>query len=301
MGSRILSKRSIVVGSAVLVLLGGVSGCGRREPLAAPSRATLPEPAAQPVTLRRAVVPVAPVVLPPLPPMGTLVPRGARARAARTSAPGARRGVDVFGDSLTLLSWNYLHDIASARSQPFVGGAYGGTALCDWLPAITRSLRADRPAFLVLAFVGNNVTRCTLGAGGRRQVGAPLVARYRRDASRAIVAARATHTRVFLVGPPAMRESVRDSIAAGLRHALRGLAAHNPNVVYLGARSVLSPAGFRLRRPCLAFETPALACRGGTIAVRAIDSVHLAPPLGGYSSGDWRYAKLLLHGVPNAS
>ena len=241
--------------------------------------------------------------LPPLPPMPRLVPRHARTRSTHTSARGARGGVNVFGDSLVLTTWSYVHRIAADRHQRFDGGAYGGTALCDWLPAIKRSLRADRPAFLVLAFAGNNLTHCTLGPDGLRQVGAPLVAKYRHDAYRAIVAARATKTRVFLVGPPAMEDRQWDEDAAGLRRAMRGLAAHNRDVVYVDAAKVLSPDGFRRRRPCLPFETRALGCVRGRVVVRSVDGVHLAPPIGGdggYSPGSWRYANVLMRRIPNA-
>src|SRR6185436_2827673 len=128
--------------------------------------------------------------LPPLPPMARLVPARAKTRSPHTAASGARRGVSVYGDSLALTTWGYVQRIAADRGQPFHGGAYGGTALCDWLPAIKHTLQADRPAFVVLAFAGNNLTPCTRAADGRRQVRAPLVAKYRHDAYRVIVAAR---------------------------------------------------------------------------------------------------------------
>ena len=42
----------------------------------------------------------------------------------------------------------------------------------------------------------------------------------------------------------------------------------------------------------------------GSVITRAADGVHLAGPIGGeggYSSGAWRFANLLMRGIPNAS
>ncbi len=242
--------------------------------------------------------------MPPLPPMGKLVPKGAVTRAARTARPGARNGVAVFGDSLVLQSWAYVQRIAHDRGQPFDGGAYGGTAPCDWLHGIHTVLTHDKPAALVLAFAGNNLTPCTLTASGQRRYGAALVTRYRADMQRAIADARRVHTTVFVVGPAAMRDPQWNDDATRLRRMLRTLAAHHSGVVYLNAHALLSPDGFRARRPCLAFENADLGCDAGAIVVRNDDGVHLSPPVGGdggYSAGGWRFATLLMRGVPNAS
>ena len=80
--------------------------------------------------------------------------------------------------------------------------------------------------------------------------------------------------------------------------------ARTPGVVYLDANQVLSPDGYRARRPCLSFETKQLGCANGSVITRAADGVHLARPIGGeggYSSGAWRYANVLMRGIPNAS
>ncbi len=239
--------------------------------------------------------------MPPFPPMGTVVPPGAHTRSPARAPAGARRGVAVFGDSLVLQAWSYVRRIARDRGQPFDGGAYGGTALCDWLPGIRKVLHDDEPAYLVIAFAGNNLTPCTLDPSGRRLFGAPLVARYRHDMQTAISAAQHAHAIVFLVGPPSMRDHTSNGHAAGLRAAARRLAAHNRGVEYLDADARLSPGGFRPSLPCLAFETRSLGCHGGSIVVRADDGVHLGAPVHGYSAGAWRYATLLLRGVPDAT
>jgi len=242
--------------------------------------------------------------MPPLPAMGKMVPAGAVTRAAVTAPASARRGVAVFGDSLTLQAWAYLQRIATDRGQPFDGGAYGGTALCDWLGGIHKALARDHPAALVLAFAGNNLTPCTRAPSGKRRFGADLVTRYRADAQRAIADAARAHTKVFLVGPAAMRNPVWNDDAARLRTMLRTLAAHHAGVEYLDAHALLSPDGFRAARPCLPFETAALGCHDRSIVVRAHDGVHLSGPVGGnggYSAGGWRFATLLLRGLANAT
>jgi hypothetical protein len=242
--------------------------------------------------------------LPPLPPMGTLVPPGASTRAARNAPAGARRGVAVFGDSLVLQSWAYLQRIARDRNQPFTGGAYGGTALCDWSTGIDTALHRDRPAAMVLAFAGNNLTPCTRTPGGDRRFGAALVQRYRADVERAVAEAERVGTTVYLVGPAAMRDARWNDHARRLRRMLRAVADRHDQVEYLDARAVLSSDGFAIAGRCRSFETAALGCRRGTIAVRDADGVHLSPPVGGaggYSAGAWRFATLLLRGVRNAA
>jgi hypothetical protein len=234
--------------------------------------------------------------------MGTLVPSGAPTRSPHTSS--TRRGVAVFGDSLVLQSWAYLQRIASHRNQPFTGGAYGGTALCDWLQGIDTALTRDRPAVLVLAFAGNNLTPCTRTAAGERRFGAALAQRYRTDVERAVTAAERNGAEVFVVGPAAMRDTRWNDHARRLRKMLQSVADRHPHVEYLDARAVLSPDGFRVAGRCRPFETAGLGCRNGAIAVRDADGVHLSPPVGGnggYSAGAWRFATLLLRGVPNAA
>jgi len=236
--------------------------------------------------------------------MGTFVPSGAPTRSAQNASPGARRGVAVFGDSLVLQSWAYLQRIASDRGQPFTGGAYGGTALCDWLSGIHTALTNDRPAALVLAFAGNNLTPCTLTAAGERRFGADLVSRYHADVLSAVADAERAGTQVFVVGPAAMQDARWNDHATRLRDMLRTVAENHANVVYLDAHAVLSPDGFRMTASCDTFETSELGCQGGTITVRDADGVHLSPPVGGdggYSAGGWRFATLLLRGIPNAS
>ncbi len=240
-------------------------------------------------------------VLPPLPNRGTVVPSGAETRSPATAPPGAARGVAVFGDSLVLQTWDYVHRIAADRNEPFSGGAFGGTALCDWIPEIERVLTDHDPAYLVLAFAGNNLTPCTLTPGGTRRFGGPLIALYKREAQEVNTAARQVGTKVFVVGPPAMNYSAWNDHASRMRVAMHDLAVRNPGVTYLDANEVLSPGGYVADLQCRPFETEAFGCVNGKIVVRAADGVHLSSPVAGYSAGGWRFANVLMRGIPNAS
>ncbi len=251
-------------------------------------------------------VPTADILRPPdnalMGPLPGLIPAGAMT-AGPAPAPGAGSGVAVFGDSLTLQAWTYVQRIAAHRAQPFFGGSFGGMALCDYLTAIDDTLRDHRPAYVVIAFVGNNLTPCTLAADGSRQHGSALVARYRHDAEVVVEHAHAAGAQVFLVGPPAMGNPVWNADATGLRGAMRRIARSHPGVVYLDANKEFTPDGFTATRPCLSFETPALGCHDGSIVVRDPDGVHFWVPMGGdqsYSAGAWRYATFLMSRIPPA-
>lgn len=227
--------------------------------------------------------------LPPLPPFPTYVPDAALAEVA-LPAPG---GVAVFGDSLALQAWPYLQAIADHQGRPLYGAAYGGAALCDWLPTMRDVLLEERPAEVVLAFAGNNLTPCVAMPDGERAWGADLAARYVRDATRAIELARATGARVDLVGPPDMGVEPQATHARLLREAFERLA-RALDVDYADAASRLSSDGYDTTQPCLDFEGD-LGCTDGRITVRAGDGVHLSSPdAAGYSAGAWRYAALLL-------
>jgi lysophospholipase L1-like esterase len=227
--------------------------------------------------------------LPPLPELPTYVPAGALG-----DPPAAGGTVAVFGDSLTLQAWPYLEAIAAHRGQALAGAAYGGAALCDWLPELRRVLRAAAPTDVVLAFAGNNLTPCVSGPGGERLFGEELARRYREHARQAITLARAAGAEVTLVGPPAMRNPLGSAHAEALRTELRDLAGR-AGARYVDAAEVLSPDAYTDAQPCLPFETEQLGCAFGRIRVREDDGVHLsAPNAAGYSAGAWRYAVAVL-------
>lgn len=103
----------------------------------------------------------------------------------------------VFGDSLITRSRNQLE----AQSKQISVAAFPGTSPCDWLTSgmFMRTIGADRPDAVVLAFIGNAMTPCMGKASG-----AALVSEYRADVAKMVRLARGQHvTRVVLVRPPA--------------------------------------------------------------------------------------------------
>lgn len=241
--------------------------------------------------------PAAPSVtyaMPPLPPIGRVVPPGALATVDPVA--GAEGAVVATGDSLTLQAWGYLDAIVEHAGGTLTGGAYGGVALCDWLPTLPELLDDARPTLVVLAFAGNNLTPCTNDANGDRVWDEELVARYERDVEAAIELVRAHGAQVVLVAPPRMDEPQWDRHAVLLGEMYRVIAAREPDVGLADTAAVLTPEGFTVRSPCLGFETAALGCDdAGTIVVRDADGTHLAAPGdSGYSPGAWRYAAAAL-------
>lgn len=277
--------------AAILASAGGVSlAAAARFGLGdAPVRPAPVRPA--PVTTTTAPSGVLDLGLPPLPPLPTLVPD-----AALADVPPAQGDVAVFGDSLTLQAWPYLEAIAAHQGRALTGAAYGGVALCDWLPVLEDMLGEDPPAELVLAFAGNNLTPCVAASDGRRRFGDDLAAAYTADAETAIGLARASGARVVLAGPPAMRGPVGSAHGQRLQIAFARLA-QAADVDFVDLSEALSPDGYTRTLPCLAFETGELGCALGRIVVREDDGVHLsAPNPVGYSAGAWRYAIALLEG-----
>jgi hypothetical protein len=231
--------------------------------------------------------------IPPVP-APARIPDGAPA----VPLPGLQgmSAIAVYGDSLVLQAWGYLEELTHRNGVALHGGAYGGLALCDWVARIESDLRSTHVDRVVLAFAGNNITPCT-GAEGRRHPPVDqLVATYTRDLMTVLDIARAEGVaQVVAVGPPFMEDPDWDDRARRLREAYRTVAGEAREMTYVDASRRLGPTGYSAQMPCLAFETPALGCRGGSVRVRSTDGVHLAEPgSGGYSAGAWRFAIALL-------
>ncbi len=212
---------------------------------------------------------------------------------------GAPPVIAVFGDSLTVQARNYVQALATYGGYRRVGAEYVASSLCDWTRDIRTTLRRERPSYLVLAFAGNALSKCTWSPTGEGQTGTPLGEVYGRDANAMIAAAWAVNARVVLIGPPDMGDAVAQKNAVAVREKFRAIADANDDVDYVGARRTISPDGFRVARPCLAYETRVVGCRNGRIDVRRSDGVHFANPNDrGYSSGAWRWASVLFAAVP---
>lgn len=116
------------------------------------------------------------------------------AAAAIGSSQSSSKTVSVWGDSLTVDAQSAL------RLHGASVHARGGTAPCDWLPGFEKTLVADHPSHVLLAFVGNIGTPCMAGVHSN----AELAARYRTDYTKIIAIAVRHRVPVTLVVPPYM-------------------------------------------------------------------------------------------------
>jgi len=223
-------------------------------------------------------------------------------------APATTRPVRVglFGDSLAVQAEPYVDLLIQAGGKAAVSNfTYGGTAACDWLPAMRRFARTDHPQAVVLEFAGNTFSPCMLGYAAHLRTSVRL---YCSAISQAIQAFLTMGTHVFLVRTPITRNEwvTHDRDWNDLNNAFATLAAQHPNRVadVDAGRSVEGPHhSFVSTMACMYFEP----CSGPTIAgvktdvVRSPDGIHFCPTNTGagngrvgrcpvYSSGAFRFA-----------
>lgn len=87
---------------------------------------------------------------------------------------GSRYTVLYLGDSMAYETKADLQ--ASLPGWRFHEQTFGGTAPCDWIERSRDMATLVRPDFVVVSFLGNNITACTDGLSG-----GSLVEQYRRD------------------------------------------------------------------------------------------------------------------------
>jgi hypothetical protein len=214
--------------------------------------------------------------------------------------------VVLFGDSLTYQAEPYFNFLVQASGRAVVSDhAFGGTAVCDWLPKMRSVANSQHPKVAVLEFAGNTFTSCMHGCMPESWA---AVSRYCSDLSVAIQDFVADGTHVFLEGAPINYKQweSHDPHWSDLNNAMAALAAKYPGkVTYVDAgRAVEGPGqSFTWTLPCLYFEP----CNGPRTAgvrtnvVRSPDGEHFC--LGqssnavgqvdkcrSYSSGAFRFA-----------
>jgi hypothetical protein len=101
------------------------------------------------------------------------------------SATPAPSGVVLWGDS-------FGESIAPHLPANYEVRAFGGTAPCDWLADIRRTVARQPPEVAVLLFVGNTHTACTGGT----------IAGYAGNIAEATVLLRAAGSKVVIVAAP---------------------------------------------------------------------------------------------------
>jgi hypothetical protein len=214
--------------------------------------------------------------------------------------------VVIFGDSLTYQAEPYFNLLVQAGGKAVVSDyAFGGTAVCDWLPKMRAVANSERLQAAVLEFVGNTFTPCmdNCVVGSQAAVG-----RYCSNLSVAIQIFVAVGTHVFLEGTPIDYHEwvTHDPHWNDLNNAIAVLAEKYPGeVTYVDAGKAVegSDQSFVWTLPCLYFEP----CTGPTISgvksnvVRSPDGTHFCVGQSGnavgqvdacriYSSGAFRFA-----------
>jgi hypothetical protein len=241
---------------------------------------------------------------------GLVVPAGAAAvRPTKTK-------VVVYGDSLTWEARDYVTFLGALGGYSAEVRSFGGTATCDWFNDMRAHLARERPAVVVFAFSGNNLTPC-MQLHKRALVGDALAAKYGRDTSSAVSIARRYGARVVLVGAPRSRSGRDDVHWDRIQREYRALAATDrTHVRYADGGKLIAPYGrWSGTRPCLAHERTLVerdgyrpCTRKNRIAVRAPDGAHFCPgnrPANHgvtagcprYSSGAFRYATTIVRSV----
>lgn len=208
-------------------------------------------------------------------------------RPARVPAPrpGDPAVVLLYGDSL---AWEAQdHFVAAFADRPdvrVITRTFGGTAICDWLPAMRDDAAMLAPRAVVIEFSGNAWTACMADPNGEPLRGDAWLERYRRDISEAVEVFAPTGARVYVVGAPRRRPSGATAIDdhARLHDVYRRVAdadASRAEFVDAGA-AVLADRRWTATLPCLPVEP----CEGGVDAVgrpvnvvRAPDGTHFCP------------------------
>jgi hypothetical protein len=214
--------------------------------------------------------------------------------------------VEIFGDSLTVQADGALVALGRAHGLDVSVTAYFGLAPCDYAPLVRRAI-ATRPAALVLAFSGNNLTPC-MRKNGRPLAGAAYYAKYGTDLAALLSSAAQQAVPVALVAPPVFPAAKDVPPRAPLVAEYARLVSGHDRVTLVETAAALGGPAYRTSLPCLPMETAALGCRDGRIVVRdAASPIHFDEPRAvacptssghcAYSAGAHRYAVAILAGL----
>jgi hypothetical protein len=228
------------------------------------------------------------------------------ARHGLRSSHGYR--VVLYGDSLAAQSQAFfVAALAHSGITHVTTRAYGGTAICDWIPDMRADAAQLHPDAVVVEFSGNNLTPCMRGPDGKGLTRPAYYQKYRADAAQVFNIFGPDQTLVFLAGSPINQyaQLTHDLGTLILNSIYSQLAQIAPNGRYIDAgASVLLDGHWTKTLPCL----PGEPCTGGRDAdgtqvnvVRAPDGAHFCPgappavhgvtatcPV--WSSGAWRFA-----------
>lgn len=226
------------------------------------------------------------------------IPAPSGAAPSAPARPAGNRPVVIYGDSILWQArGNVTFAFARRTMRQVKVQAFGGTALCDWVPAIRKAVAASpRPSAIVLSFSGNTATPCT-GATASRPGPAPGTTEFYALNRTAMDAVRSAAGRagvpVVWVTPPPLGSTTSDHLEQfRLMAERRGFAT-----VDAGSSVTSMPGKYTSVLRCLPDEGASRGCTAGRIRVRADDRVHFFVTRDGYSSGGRRWSEAIAGGV----
>jgi hypothetical protein len=191
--------------------------------------------------------------------------------------------VILYGDSLSIEAGGpFLDTLESTTDAEVLLRLAPATSVCDARPRMDEDVAAG-PDVVVLQYVGNNGSPCTLGPNGERLTGRALADRTEADMRAAVDMWADAGARIVLVGGPE---------APGLPGQASGLIADAYNrivnewagrdlgrVRYADAAAAVSGPdhAYAQRLPCRAGEGEDEGCESGEVTVRSSDRIHFCP------------------------
>jgi hypothetical protein len=191
--------------------------------------------------------------------------------------------VVLYGDSLSLEAGPaFEREMARTTHAQVVMRAVPGEAPCDALDQMREDVALD-PDVVVIQYVGNNATRCTLGPDGQPLTGQALVDRYEADVRAATELFATDGIRVVLVGgpdTPGLPGGAGLAIADAYVEIVNEWAGRDlGRVRYADAAATVTGDDHTYvpRLPCRDDEGPEEGCEDGEVVVRNPDRIHFCP------------------------
>lgn len=191
--------------------------------------------------------------------------------------------VILYGDSLSFEAHGaFAEELAATTGSELISRILPGTSPCDHRAAMEAD-RAARPDVVVIQFVGNNASPCTLGPTGERLVGQALADRIEADVRTEVEMWAAAGARVVLVGgpdSPGLPGEASLQVADAYNRIVNEWAGRDlGRVRYADAAGTITGPDhlFARRLPCAPDEDAAAGCDDGEVTVRSPDDLHFCP------------------------
>jgi len=200
----------------------------------------------------------------------------------------------VVGDSFAEQSRDSIIEQAEHRGWDVSVDAFGGTALCAWMPRL-EELREAPPRILVLSFAGNIFQPCInptcdpdVGLESCQDMPSDVVARtYRDDLERVRDLFSGTATEVYVALPPPIEEPTFEQRAATMREMYRAAHDDDSELHLIDSATRLDPEGQGFQRTLPCSEVDECDPGQGDVTLRQDDGIHLTP------AGGRRYAQAI--------